>query len=131
MKKIIEKIKEWITGDVEYYQTEPSLKPYRRENPGSHITLEYPISSDDLYRKLFGSITLYGFGERDKIYLQMSLKPGKNKRIYFNNFTLTPDVLLIGVYQYSNFMSPEPSARAFAAALAERIKSLEDQHGFK
>lgn len=131
MKKIFEKIQKWINGDIEYYQTEPSPKPYRRENPGSHVTLEYPISGDDLYGKLFNSVTLYGFGERDKIYLQMPPKHERNRRIFFNNYILTPDNILIGIYPYANFMSPEPSARAFAAALAERIKSLEDQHGFK
>ena len=124
MKKIIEKIEKLITGDSGYYQPEPSPKQYRRENPGSHVTLEYPISSDDLHNKLFSSITLYGFGEQDKIYLQMPPKYERNRRIFFNNYILTPDNILIGIYPYANFMSPKPSAQAFAAALTEEIKKL-------
>lgn len=124
MKKIFEKIQKWITEDSGY-QHKPPPRQYRLENPGSHVTLEYPTSSDDLYRKLFSSITLYAFGGRDKIYLQMPPKYERNRRIFFNNYILTPDNILIGIYPYANFMSPEPSARAFAAALVERIKKLD------
>lgn len=118
----MKKIQKWITGDNGYYQPEPSSKQYRLENPGSHITLEYPISSDDLYRKLFSAVTLYGFGTRDKIYLQVQPQQERNRRIFFNNYILTPGNILIDIYPYANFMSPESSARAFATALVEQIE---------
>lgn len=92
---------------------------------GSHITLENPITSEDLHNKLFENITRYDFKPEDKIYLQMPPKYELNRRIFFNNYILTPDNILIGIYPYANFMSPEPSARAFAAALVERIKKLD------
>jgi hypothetical protein len=110
-----------------------------KQPKGSHITLEQPISSEDLHKKLFTAVMLshYGYKSGDTIYLYMSSKKELNRRIIFINAEMLDKTgrVLIGKYEYCNFWSPPGAALAFAQTITDRVKALtkttEAQHGFK
>ena len=52
---------------------------------GSHVTLENPITNEDLHNKLFQAVSLYGFKPKDNIYLYITKKQELNRRVFFSN----------------------------------------------
>ena len=103
--KWIKKVQKLISGDNEYHPREFEPKPYRRENPGSSVSLNVPVEIEDLKSKLLQALPLYGFAEQDSIYLIYSLKNG---HLYFNNYTggdgISP---LVGKYVYFELINDD------------------------
>lgn len=103
--KWIKKVQKLISGDNKYHPREFEPKPYRRENPGSSVSLNVPVEIEDLKSKLLQALPLYGFEEQDSIYLIYSLKNG---HLYFNNYTegdgSSP---LVGKYVYFELINDD------------------------
>ncbi|MDD3856378.1 hypothetical protein [Sulfurimonas sp.] len=99
-----------------------------KQPKGSHITLEQPISSEDLHNKLFNAVMLpqYEYKSGDTIYLYMSSKKELNRRIIFINAEMLDKTgrVLIGKYEYCNFWSPPDAALAFAQTITDRVIKL-------
>lgn len=99
-----------------------------KQGKGSHITLENPISNEDLHKKLFKAILSphYGYKSGDTIYLYTSAHKELNRRISFNSVDKTDKTGLvkIGEYEFHNFWSPPDAALAFAATITTRINEL-------
>lgn len=99
-----------------------------KQPKGSYITLEQPISSEDLHKKLFTAVMLphYGYKSGDTIYLYMSSKKELNRRISFNNVDKTDKTGLVKIaeYKFHNFWSPPASAFAFAQTITDRVIKL-------
>lgn len=99
-----------------------------KQGKGSHITLEHPISSEDLHKKLFTAVMLphYGYKPNDTIYLYVSSKKELNRRITFNHVDKIDKTgcVLIGKYKYHTFWSPPASALTFAQTITDRVIKL-------
>lgn len=99
-----------------------------KQPKGSRITLENPITNEDLHKKLFTAVMLshYGYKSGDTIYLYMSSKKELNLRIIFINGEMLDktDRILIGKYEYCNFWSPDDAALAFAQTITDRAIKL-------
>lgn len=93
---------------------------------GSHITLVNPITSEDLYTKLFEDISRYNFKPKDNIYLYITKKQELNRRLFFSNHSSfnKSEYVLIGKYKYQNFWSPPAAALAFSQTITNRVKEL-------
>lgn len=95
-----------------------------QKEKGSHITLENPITKEDLHNKLFQAVSLYDFKPKDDIYLYITKKQELNRRVFFSNHSNVSEYILIGKYKYHNFFTPDAAALAFAATITTRIKEL-------
>ncbi len=99
-----------------------------KQGKGSSVTLENPITNEDLHKKLFTAVMSphYGYKPRDTIYLYMSAQKELNRRITFNNIDKIDKTgcVLIGKYKYQNFFSPLDAALAFAQTITDRVIKL-------
>lgn len=98
-----------------------------QKEKGSHITLEHPISSEDLHKKLFTAVMLphSGYKPKDNIYLYITKKQELNRRVFFSNHTFNKsEYVLVGKYKYQNFCSPDDAALAFSQTITDRVIKL-------
>lgn len=99
-----------------------------KQGKGTFVTLENPITNEDLHKKLFTAVMSphYGYKPHDTIYLYMSDKKELNRRIIFLNGEMLDKTgcVLIGKYKYQNFWTPPAAALAFAQTITDRVIKL-------